>query len=58
MFKYFPFRYCKEYVCDCCLNEEEKIDKFITKQLKRMAAQSIYEGKIVLLGKNEVFINI
>jgi hypothetical protein len=51
MSKQFPIRCCKDYVCDCCLNEDEKFDKHINKQIKRIREQNLYERKVILLGE-------
>ncbi len=53
MFKQFPFRCCKDYMCDCCLNEDEIMDKIINKQIKQVRVRNLYEGKLILLGKYE-----
>ena len=58
MFTYFPFRCCKDHVCDCCLSEKEQTDKLINIQLKRIRLQSFYEGKVILLGKDDLILNI
>jgi len=51
MFKQFPLRCCKDYVCDCCLNEDEIRDKNINKNIKQIHEQNRYEGKVILLGE-------
>ncbi len=55
MFEQFPFRCCKDYMCNCCLNEEEITDKLISKQIKQMRARTLYEGKLILLGEYQHF---
>jgi hypothetical protein len=51
MFKQFPLRCCKDYVCDCCLNEDEIRDKNFNKNIKQIREQNRYEGKVILLGE-------
>ncbi len=53
MFREFPFRCWKDYVCDCCLNESEKADKMFNKEDKERRARNLYEGKLILLGNAE-----
>lgn len=50
MFQRFPFRFCKKYICDCCLTDEDIIDKMITEEMERIRRQNIYQGKVLLLG--------
>ncbi len=52
MFNRFLTPCCKDYACDCCLNDDEIINKDINEQLKRMRRQNIHERKLLLLGKN------
>ncbi len=51
MFKQFPLRYCKDHLCDCCLNQADKLNKYITKEIKRKRVKNLYEGKMILLGE-------
>ncbi len=52
MFNQFLPHCCKDYACDCCLNDDEIINKDINEQLKRMRRQNLHERKLLLLGKN------
>ncbi len=58
MFNKFLPPCCKDYVCDCCLNDDEIINKDINEQLKRMRRQNLHERKLLLLGKNFVMFMI
>jgi hypothetical protein len=40
-------------MCDCCLNEDEIMDKIINKQIKQIRVRNLYEGKLILLGEYE-----
>ncbi len=52
MFHEFPIPCCKDYVCDCCLNEDDMINKHINQELERLRRRNLYERKLLLLGKN------
>jgi hypothetical protein len=52
MFNQFPIACCKDYACDCCLNDDEIINKHINEQLKRLRRQNLHERKLLLLGRN------
>jgi hypothetical protein len=58
MFNRFLTPCCKDYVCDCCLNADEIINKDINEQLKRMRRQYLHERKLLLLGKNRYYMMI
>jgi hypothetical protein len=49
---------CKEYACDCCLNDDEIINKDINAQLKIMRRQNLHERKLLLLGNNRYYMII
>lgn len=53
MFNRFLTPCCKDYVCDCCLNPDEIINKDINEQLKRLRRQNFHERKLLLLGKDQ-----
>jgi hypothetical protein len=55
MFNRFLTPCCKDYACDCCLNNEEIINKNINEQLKRMRRQNLHERKLLLLGKRTYY---
>jgi len=47
---------CKDYVCDCCLTDDEIITKHINKDLKQWRRQNLHERKLLLLGDNELLL--
>jgi hypothetical protein len=58
MFHKFPINCCKDYVCDCCLNEDDIINKHINQELQRFRRQNLFERKLLLLGISEIDIGL
>jgi hypothetical protein len=50
MFREFPISCCKDYVCDCCLNKDDIINKRINQELEIFRRQNLFERKLLLLG--------
>lgn len=50
MFNHVMLPCCKDYLCQCCLNEEDRINREINEDIKRWRRQNLHERKLLLLG--------
>ncbi|CAF0786611.1 unnamed protein product [Didymodactylos carnosus] len=46
-------RCCHRCACECCLTEEERINRDIDRELRQLRRKNLYERKLLLLGNTE-----